>query len=169
MNPFKDRFGPGPRTRGGAFVSYERFAAGKTSAQGGFPSPAYFDQIGGRRLSAAGTQKEGHPSGCPSFWSWKRDSNTRPADYESAALPTELFQQLFRFTQLHNRLNIAYFLMTVKHLFLSPRFTRFADNSLYFCSLPCRFSVQRCIPHPHIFQNPSKKHPVFFRWPSTIL
>ena len=28
------------------------------------------------------------------FWSWKRDLNTRPADYESAALPTELFQHL---------------------------------------------------------------------------
>ena len=28
------------------------------------------------------------------FWSWKRDSNTRPAHYEWAALPTELFQQL---------------------------------------------------------------------------
>ena len=27
------------------------------------------------------------------FWSWKRDSNTRPAHYEWAALPTELFQQ----------------------------------------------------------------------------
>ena len=26
-------------------------------------------------------------------WSWKRDLNTRPADYESAALPAELFQQ----------------------------------------------------------------------------
>ncbi len=26
-------------------------------------------------------------------WSWKRDSNTRPAHYECAALPTELFQQ----------------------------------------------------------------------------
>ena len=25
-------------------------------------------------------------------FSWKRDLNTRPADYESAALPTELFQ-----------------------------------------------------------------------------
>jgi hypothetical protein len=38
------------------------------------------------------------PAGCvsPAFgqeWSWKRDLNTRPADYESAALPTELFQQ----------------------------------------------------------------------------
>ena len=28
------------------------------------------------------------------FWSWKRDLNTRPADYESAALPTELFQRI---------------------------------------------------------------------------
>ena len=27
------------------------------------------------------------------LWSWKRDLNTRPADYESAALPTELFQR----------------------------------------------------------------------------
>ena len=27
------------------------------------------------------------------FFSRKRDSNTRPADYESAALPTELFRQ----------------------------------------------------------------------------
>ena len=27
-------------------------------------------------------------------WSWKRDSNTRPAHYECAALPTELFQQM---------------------------------------------------------------------------
>ena len=28
------------------------------------------------------------------FWSWKRDLNTRPAHYECAALPTELFQQM---------------------------------------------------------------------------
>ena len=27
-------------------------------------------------------------------WSWQCDSNTRPADYESAALPTELYQHL---------------------------------------------------------------------------
>ena len=30
-------------------------------------------------------------------WSWKRDLNTRPADYESAALPTELFQHIHFF------------------------------------------------------------------------
>ena len=29
---------------------------------------------------------------CGVFWSWQCDSNTRPADYESAALPTELYQ-----------------------------------------------------------------------------
>ncbi len=29
-----------------------------------------------------------------SLWSWKRDSNTRPAHYECAALPTELFQHI---------------------------------------------------------------------------
>src|SRR5687768_6699114 len=29
------------------------------------------------------------------FWSWRRDSNPRPADYKSAALPTELCQRQF--------------------------------------------------------------------------
>jgi hypothetical protein len=33
-------------------------------------------------------------SACTSAWSWKRDLNTRPAHYECAALPTELFQQI---------------------------------------------------------------------------
>ena len=28
------------------------------------------------------------------FWSWRWDSNPRPADYESAALPTEPLQRL---------------------------------------------------------------------------
>ena len=28
------------------------------------------------------------------FWSWRRDSNPRPSDYKSDALPTELRQQL---------------------------------------------------------------------------
>src|SRR5690606_8557190 len=28
-------------------------------------------------------------------WSWREESNPRPADYKSAALPTELRQQLF--------------------------------------------------------------------------
>src|SRR5436305_15209279 len=35
-------------------------------------------------------------------WSWRRDSNPRPADYKSAALPTELCQQNLRF-QRHNQ------------------------------------------------------------------
>ena len=30
-----------------------------------------------------------------SEWSWWTDSNPRPADYKSAALPTELHQQIY--------------------------------------------------------------------------
>ena len=32
------------------------------------------------------------------IWSWKRDLNTRPAHYEWAALPTELFQHILNFS-----------------------------------------------------------------------
>lgn len=32
------------------------------------------------------------------LWSWKRDLNTRPAHYEWAALPTELFQHILNFS-----------------------------------------------------------------------
>ena len=35
---------------------------------------------------------EAHMSEGAPRWSWKRDLNTRPAHYECAALPTELFQ-----------------------------------------------------------------------------
>jgi hypothetical protein len=34
------------------------------------------------------------------LWSWRWDSNPRPADYKSAALPTELHQQ--RADIIHN-------------------------------------------------------------------
>ena len=30
------------------------------------------------------------------FWSWMRDSNSRPHDYESGALPAELIQHFLR-------------------------------------------------------------------------
>src|ERR1019366_5221731 len=33
-------------------------------------------------------------SGILFFWSWRRDSNPRPSDYKSDALPTELRQQV---------------------------------------------------------------------------
>ncbi len=33
--------------------------------------------------------------GTSRFWSWRRDLNPRPADYKSAALPTELRQHFF--------------------------------------------------------------------------
>ena len=38
----------------------------------------------------------GHLGNLPymSFWSWWTDSNPRPADYKSAALPTELHQRI---------------------------------------------------------------------------
>ena len=36
----------GPVRRGGTFAPYEHFTAGKTSAQGEFPSPEHIDQIG---------------------------------------------------------------------------------------------------------------------------
>ncbi len=35
------------------------------------------------------------PSNGVDAWSWKRDLNTRPAHYECAALPTELFQHYY--------------------------------------------------------------------------
>ena len=45
------------------------------------------------------------------LWSWKCDSNTRPADYESAALPTELFQHfLFFLCSLEPALSLYFFL-----------------------------------------------------------
>ena len=48
-----------------------------------------------KRRYSANTKKPGNPHDSWTFsWSWKRDLNTRPADYESAALPTELFQRI---------------------------------------------------------------------------
>ena len=34
-------------------------------------------------------------------WSWWTDLNPRPADYKSAALPTELHQRLYAFVLCH--------------------------------------------------------------------
>ena len=35
------------------------------------------------------------------FWSWMRDSNSRPHDYESGALPAELIQRSSQKAQLY--------------------------------------------------------------------
>ena len=43
-----------------AFAAYERFAAGKTSAEGRLCRPEHFNPEGRRPPSAAGTQKERH-------------------------------------------------------------------------------------------------------------
>ena len=47
------------------------------------------------------------------FKSWRTDSNRRPADYKSAALPTELHQHFFK------NPNLLYFLILNKS-FLNP-------------------------------------------------
>ena len=38
--------------------------------------------------------KAANPYGMRLSWSWWSDSNRRPADYKSAALPTELYQPI---------------------------------------------------------------------------
>ncbi len=50
-----------------------------------------------------------------SFLSWQTDSNRRPADYKSAALPTELRQHYF----LSRKVNIFYFSMQYVKLFFA--------------------------------------------------
>ena len=52
-----------PARRGGAFAPYERFAAGKTSAQGEFISPEHLKSNEWRTPSTAKTQKERHKCG----------------------------------------------------------------------------------------------------------
>ena len=65
------------------------------SARGGTFCP-FFPCFSGRKKNNPGNAKKpGNHTGTQAFsWSWKRDLNTRPADYESAALPTELFQHI---------------------------------------------------------------------------
>ncbi len=41
-------------------------------------------------------------SGILFFWSWRRESNPRPSDYKSDALPTELRQQVEASPTGHN-------------------------------------------------------------------
>ena len=52
----------------------------------------------------------GH-SGTLPYWSWWTDSNPRPADYKSAALPAELhqqFQQQIGYYHAFSRLSIVF-------------------------------------------------------------
>ena len=62
-----------------------------------FSSAFRFFQLVGQGPDVSRKRAPKHPANeyvCGVFWSWKRDLNTRPADYESAALPTELFQRI---------------------------------------------------------------------------
>ena len=64
----------------------------------GAPFVPFFPCFSGRKKNNPGTQKSLGTTRVPRLsWSWKRDLNTRPADYESAALPTELFQHIHFF------------------------------------------------------------------------
>ena len=51
------------------------------------------------------------------FFSRKRDSNTRPADYESAALPTELFRQICLIKYFLPYRTKSYFNQTLQYVF----------------------------------------------------
>ena len=157
---------------GGAFAPYKRFGpTAKNLGAGAIPLPrAFSSPKGGASLQAAEPKKEAPAWQVLLFWSWKRDSNTRPADYESAALPTELFQPMARARhsreRLHNRFNIAYFPPPVKAV-LPPRGKFFlCDNSSYFCRPPCSFFPVSCISSPvpgsssQIFPSTSPCHSV---------
>ena len=70
-------------------------------------------------------------------WSWWGDSNTWPADYESAALPTELHQHFLLW--LRTVAIIAYFFATVNTY--SPKIHRIPILREYYkwynCNSPC--------------------------------
>ena len=65
-------------------------------------------------------------------WSWWTDSNPRPADYKSAALPTELHQQLSnaRHNITHKNTNVNTF-FEIFLIFFSE-----GISGLFFCDIP---------------------------------
>ena len=69
----------------------------------------------------------GH-SGILPYWSWWTDLNPRPADYKSAALPTELHQHSCATTIII----IAQLRGTVKHFFDIFLFSKFQNMKLVF-------------------------------------
>ena len=71
----------------------------------------------------------GH-SGIPPYsfrsgWSWWTDSNPRPADYKSAALPTELHQHRTGLTIIANRPQIVKYLFQQKYNIKTVETSRF--------------------------------------------
>ena len=81
----------------------ERPFAELFSARRETPLVPFFPCFSGRKKNNPRTQKKPrNPHDSWTFsWSWKRDLNTRPADYESAALPTELFQHIHFFVTFY--------------------------------------------------------------------
>ena len=60
-----------------------------------------------------------------SGWSWWTDSNPRPADYKSAALPTELHQHRTGLTIIANRPQIVKYLFQQKYNIKTVETSRF--------------------------------------------
>ena len=57
-------------------------------------------------------------------WSWWTDLNPRPADYKSAALPTELHQRISFHSCIHSLISSAYIIYHILH-HLSTLFSNF--------------------------------------------
>ena len=52
-------------------------------------------------------------------WSWWTDSNPRPADYKSAALPTELHQRISLCVMRDNADDYTYIFSACQHFFIT--------------------------------------------------
>ena len=81
-------------------------------------------------------------------WSWWTDLNPRPADYKSAALPTELHQQLQRsisISRFETFVNTFFkiFLIFFKN-FLFSKFCDFVEAFSYLISQGIAFSITYC-------------------------
>src|SRR3990172_1468832 len=64
-----------------------------TVGRGGFEPPKLYSD----RFTVCSLWPLGYLPNYLNKWSWRRDLNPRPADYKSAALPTELRQQNFKY------------------------------------------------------------------------
>ena len=69
------------------------------------------------------------------FWSWWTDSNPRPADYKSAALPTELHQHIIRLSNSERYYNKEREVCQVKktYFFAPPLRDSQAERPIWIC------------------------------------
>lgn len=72
-------------------------------------------------------------------WSWKRDLNTRPAHYECAALPTELFQRCYNIILQMNNIVKPFgiiFIILFSDIICNRTVNFFAKEMFLFTQLP---------------------------------